>query len=245
MKDNFSVRSNVYAKYRPVYPVMLIDYLISLTKEKEQAWDCGTGNGQVATVLADSFKKVYATDISESQLKHASQKPNIIYKVESAEQTSIEKDSIDLITVAQAIHWFDFDKFYSEANRTLKSGGIIAAFGYGLNYIDEDVDKVIRHFYEDITGEYWDKERRYIDEEYKTIPFPFEEITTRPFSMQYQWTMEDLIGYLSSWSAVQHYIRINNQDPLSLIKSDLKKAWNNDLTKTVRFPLFMRVGRKV
>jgi ubiquinone/menaquinone biosynthesis C-methylase UbiE len=245
MKDNFSVQSNAYARYRPAYPVMLIDYICSQVSQKDHAWDCGTGNGQVALVLADTFKKVSATDISEAQLKNAVKKPNISYKKENAEQTNFEKSSFDLITIAQAIHWFDFEKFYNEVNRTLKPGGIIAAFGYGLNYIDDDTDKVIRYLYTDILGDYWDKERKYIDETYKTIPFPFEEIHTPAFSMQYQWSMEELLGYLSSWSAVQRYIKKNNgKDPLDYIRYDLRKIWNYEPHKNVRFPLFMRLGRK-
>lgn len=244
MKDNFSQQSKTYARFRPGYPVVLIDHILGLVKEKNKAWDCGTGNGQVATVLADSFKEVYATDISESQLKNAAKKPNIIYSVQSAEHSSFPDNNFDLITVAQAIHWFDFDKFYAEVNRTLKPGGIIAIIGYSLFNSDAETDKVLQHFYTNIVGEYWDKERHYVDEQYKTIPFPFEEISTPAFGMQYHWTLEDVLGYLSSWSAVQHFIRINHKDPVLAIRPELEKAWGKEHHKMVRFPLFMRIGRK-
>lgn len=176
MKDNFSTQSADYAIYRPTYPQALYDYLFDMVKNKETAWDCATGNGQVARVLAQHFDAVYATDISENQLKNALKLPNITYKVEPAEQISVENNSFDLITVAQAIHWFNFEAFYGEVKRTLKPDGLFAVIGYGLMVIDKKVDAAVHKLYEDILGKYWDSERRYIEEGYKTIPFPFEEI---------------------------------------------------------------------
>lgn len=163
MKDNFSTQAAEYAIYRPTYPQELYDYLFSLVKGKSAAWDCATGNGQVARILAQEFEHVYATDISEKQLSQALKLPNITYQVESSDQTQVPDQSFNLITVAQAIHWFNFDAFYSEVKRTLKPDGILAVIGYGLMFIDQKVDKSVHKLYQDILGKYWDTERRYIE----------------------------------------------------------------------------------
>jgi SAM-dependent methyltransferase len=245
MKDNFSKQSALYAQFRPSYPKALFDFILSLVTEKNIAWDCGTGNGQVAVELAKYFAKVYATDISENQLKNAVQKENIIYKKESAEKTTFPANEFDLITVAQAIHWFDFDAFYKEVNRTLKAGGILAVIGYNIIKTDTETDKIINNFYWNITGPYWDKERKYIDEEYKTIPFPYKDLQTPEFTSEYEWELPHLTGFLNSWSAVQHYKdKNNNQNPVDLIINDLKKIWPEGIKKKVSFPILLRIGRK-
>lgn len=244
MKDNFSKQSKLYSQFRPGYPKELYDFLLPLVPEKKAAWDCGTGNGQVAGELANHFEKVFATDISENQIKNAVRKNNIFYKVESTENTSFEDNQFDLITIAQAIHWFDFDRFYREVNRTLKPNGIIAAIGYQIMSIDDETDKIIRDFYENTTGPYWDKERRYIDENYLTIPFPFKEIETPKLHSVYEWNIDQLIGFLNTWSAVQHYITKNKSNPVDTIIGELKKCWRSNPTKTVVFPILLRVGSK-
>ena len=243
MKDNFSTQAAEYAIYRPTYPVELYDFLFKLVEQKDTAWDCATGNGQVARILAQHFRQVYATDISEKQLSQALKLPNILYKVESSDQVNVADQSFDLITVAQAIHWFNFEAFYSEVKRTLKPNGLIAVMGYGLMLIDKKVDQVIYKLYEDILGKYWDSERRYIEEGYKTIPFPFEEITAPHFQIKTTWNFNQLIGYLNTWSSLQHYKKANERNPLEYVMIELKEAWGNDAEKEVRFPVLLRVGR--
>ena len=243
MKDNFSKDSHLYAKYRPTYPSALFTYIISLLETKDQAWDCATGNGQVATQLAKEFQIVEATDISTSQVEQAPKLANIDYSIQPAEQTKFEKDQFDLITVAQAIHWFDFEKFYAEVNRTLKPDGILAVIGYGLLSISPELDLIIHHFYNDIIGAYWDEERKYIEENYETIPFSFEEIKTPKFEITYEWTAEDLLNYLNTWSAVKHYEKEKNESPLLLIQQQLKEVWGAKKRK-VTFPVLLRVGKK-
>lgn len=243
MKDNFSAQSAEYAIYRPTYPKALYDYLLSLVKDKKAAWDCATGNGQVARVLAQHFEKVYATDISEKQLSQALKVPNIYYRAEPAEQVSAVADSFDLITVAQAIHWFNFEAFYAEVKRTLKPDGLFAVIGYGLMNIDKKVDQEVFKLYEDILGKYWDPERRYIEEGYKTIPFPFEEIVAPHFQIKTTWNFKQLIGYLNTWSSLQHYKKANDRNPLEYMFTALKEAWGNDAEKEVRFPILLRIGR--
>ena len=243
MKDNFSTQAAEYAIYRPTYPQELYSYLFSLVDQKDAAWDCATGNGQVASVLAQYFKDVYATDISEKQLSQALLLSNVVYRVESSEKANVPDASFDLITVAQAIHWFNFGAFYSEVKRTLKPNGLLAVVGYGLMFIDKKVDKVVHKLYEDILGRYWDSERRYIEEGYKTIPFPFEEITAPHFQIKTSWNFSQLIGYLNTWSSLQHYKKANDRNPLEYMFTELKEAWGDDAVKDVHFPILLRVGR--
>ncbi|MCW3088414.1 MAG: SAM-dependent methyltransferase [Sediminibacterium sp.] len=244
MKDNFSDHSEQYARFRPRYPGTLFDHLFSLLKEKQSAWDCGTGTGQVAVVLADRFREVMATDISAQQLEQAEKRPNILYTVQAAEHTNFISGQFDLITVAQAIHWFSFDAFYTEAKRTLKPDGIIAVIGYGLMQTAGPPQEIIEDFYTRIIGPYWDPERRYIDEGYQTLPFPFEEITMPNFEMHYDWTIDQLLGYLGTWSAVKHYRQQTGRDPIALVESSLRNTWGADETRSFEFPLLLRVGRK-
>lgn len=243
MKDNFSSHAKAYAQFRPHYPVELFTHLLGLVTTKNAAWDCGTGNGQVAGVLADHFREVFATDISRQQINEAVQKSNISYSVQPAEKTGFASGRFDLVTAAQAIHWFRFDAFYAEAKRTLKPGGIIAVIGYGLVQTDPAIQPIIDHFYTKIIGPYWDAERHYIDEAYQTIPFPFEEIFLPAFQMVYQWSFEQLIGYIGTWSAVKHYIKQNNEDPVLIIKDALRSAWGNQPAHSFIFPVLARVGR--
>ncbi|MGA9324742.1 MAG: class I SAM-dependent methyltransferase [Salegentibacter sp.] len=241
MKDNFSSHSSEYARYRPGYPPELFEFLINTVRDKEIAWDCGTGNGQVAAELAKFFLKVDASDISRQQLENALEKPNINYSIQRAEKTNFPDDHFDLITVAQAIHWFDFEAFYAEVRRTLKPEGVLAVMGYGLFRSNDATDKVIKHFYEQIIGPYWDEERRYLEEEYKSIPFPFEELKTPQFEHRLQWSFEHLLGYLNSWSAVKHYEKAENRNPVALIEQELRKSFGNE--GEVIFPILFRVGK--
>ena len=242
MKDNFSTQAKSYSKYRPDYTNGIIDYIVSQVKNRDTALDVATGNGQVAAKLAGYFKEVYATDISEKQLENAVKADNVFYIKESAEHTSFNDNQFDLITVAQAIHWFDFDAFYKEVYRILKPDGIFAVLGYGLFSANGHPGKLLNHFYYDITGPYWDTERRYLDENYTTIPFPFEELETKEFVNEFTWTFEQLTGYLETWSAVQHYIKKNDTNPIDLIREELKEIWEKGDRK-VTFPLLLRIGK--
>ena len=242
MKDNFSSQSDNYVKFRPTYPAGLVKYLEGLVPNKNSAWDVGTGNGQLAVSLSEIFVNIYATDISDKQLNHAIQAPNIRYSKQPAESTSFTENQFDLITVAQAIHWFDFDAFYREATRTLKQDGVIAIVGYGLLRINEAVDSIIDEFYHELVGPFWDTERKYIDEEYSSIPFPFEEVLDHPqLSLASELSLNQLLGYLNSWSAVQHYKNENGANPVDQIEPRLREVWSFK-SYPVKHPLFMRIG---
>ncbi|WP_370086611.1 class I SAM-dependent methyltransferase [Ekhidna sp.] len=243
MKDNFSTQSADYAKFRPVYPQELIDYLLSLTDKHEACWDCGTGNGQLAVELAKTFQQVCATDISAKQLSNSTQKSNIEYSKQPAEQTNFPDQHFDLITVAQAAHWFDHSKFNQEVKRVLKPGGVIALIGYGLVQVEGEAGEIIKNFYWNVTKPYWDPERNHIEEAYQTIPFPFDEFMEVPkFKMQKDLALDELVGYISTWSAVQHYIKQNGHSPIDKLRSSLSEVWKSG-KRQVYFPLFLRVGK--
>ncbi|MBD3582628.1 class I SAM-dependent methyltransferase [Flavobacterium selenitireducens] len=242
MKDNFSAQATKYAQYRPQYPQALIDYVCTFVRTPGKALDLATGNGQIAQKLSTRFESVYATDISEKQLQHAVKADNITYKLETAEQTSFDDNSFDLITVGQAVHWFDFSIFYKEVYRILKPEGVFAILGYSLPITNPRADAVISHFYHDIIGPYWDAERRFVEQRYQTIPFPFKEIEAIPWQNEVDWNISQLLGYLESWSATQHYKTKTGINPVDLIRAELSLVWEAG-DKKVRFPLLLRIGR--
>ena len=243
VKDNFSKQAVYYQKYRPTYPKELIEAILSLVKVKESCWDCGTGNGQVAALLSGYFEEVFATDISQKQIDRALQKENITYAVERSEQTSFDDNQFDLITVAQALHWFDFKAFNKEIKRVIKKGGILAIWGYGLLRIEPTIDTLISIFYKEIIGPYWSKERKYVDDQYQTIPLDFSEIKLpKEYEIEISWTLGDLEGYLNSWSSVQHYISRHGNNPVDGLIQNLVPYWNPTAQKKIRFPIFTRIG---
>jgi trans-aconitate methyltransferase len=245
MKDNFSTQSDRYAKFRPTYPDALFSFLDSITLHRETAWDCGTGNGQVAVKLAERFSQVSATDISAAQLAEAPLRANITYACQPAESTTFPEHHFDLIVVAQAVHWFAFETFYAEVRRVAKPAAPLALVGYGLMTLTPAIDTVIHAFYSNTLGAYWDKERRYIDELYQTIPFPFSELAAPRLEIVCEWRLEELLGYLETWSAVKHVIKATGTSPVLSLAEPLREAWGNRETVRATFPLLLRVARVV
>jgi ubiquinone/menaquinone biosynthesis C-methylase UbiE len=241
LKDLFSEHSKLYSQFRPTYPKELYEFIFSHVNEFDTAWDCGTGNGQSARVLSKKFRKVLATDISANQIEQAFKSETIFYSV-CGERTPFANNSIDLVTVAQAIHWFDLDAFYKEVNRVAKSNAALAVWGYSLLSIHPEIDLLLLDFYKNVVGTYWDKERHLIDEQYKTIPFPFTEITTPSFEFSVEWSIEQLAGYLSTWSAVRKYIQANQVNPIEKLIEHTAPLWKGDSMR-ITFPLFVRLGR--
>lgn len=244
MKDLFSSGSQLYQIARPSYPASLIQEILKHVVTPQFAWDCGAGSGQWTQLLAPYFDAVVATDISVHQLQHAPYFENVSYQVQSAEHTSFAGQSFDLITVAQAIHWFDFDCFYAEVRRTLRPEGILAVIGYGLiQVVDADLQACVERLYFKTLNGYWDAERRYVDEAYRTIPFPFEEITTPELSMSFQWSAAQLLDYLNTWSALKHYRAKNSEDPLYELKAFFTLDDHASQVFELKFPIFLRLGR--
>jgi SAM-dependent methyltransferase len=242
-KDLFSRHSSEYARFRPRYPEGLYEYLAARCQTKHLAWDCGTGNGQAAVGLARYFEKIIATDPSASQLANAQGHPRIQYEVAPAEAAPLENESADLVTVAQAFHWFDPSGFFSETKRVLRPGGVVAIWCYGLAQINPKVDAVVLKLYEDVLGNYWEPERKLVDEGYRNSEFPFEEFPAPTFKMELEWTLEQWIGYLSTWSALKTFKERNHADPLEDARAELEKSWGDPFIKRlVAWPLSLRAG---
>ncbi|MEX1240414.1 MAG: class I SAM-dependent methyltransferase [Cyclobacteriaceae bacterium] len=242
-KDYFSRQAKEYAAFRPTYPEELYNFIFNHAKKSSCAWDCATGNGQVARYLANHFERVYATDISKAQLDNAFRAKNIFYSVTPAEQTPFTSNQFDLITVAQALHWFNLSDFYKEVMRTARSGGLIAVWGYALLSINPEIDKLFMDFYKIRIEPYWDDARKLVDNHYRGLPFPFDEIVCPAFDITVQWTSGQFAGYLNSWSAVQKCITRNGANPVDPFMEGLRSVWNPGDEKVVTFPVFLRLGR--
>lgn len=244
-KDHFSGHAADYGQYRPQYPDALFAYLASVAPGTGMAWDCATGTGQAAQGLADYFDTVIATDASAQQIESSRSLARIQYRVAPAEDSGMPAGSIDLVTVAQALHWFDLDRFYAEAQRVLKPGGVLAAWTYNLLHVTPWIDAQVSHLYGPLLDRFWPEERRLVEQGYKSMPFPFLEIPHPSFEMSTDWNLPQLMGYLGTWSAVQKYRREIGQDPLAIIASAISEAWgDSQATRKINWPLSMRLGRK-
>lgn len=244
--DHFSSTSKEYSFSRPMYPDALYKYLSDITPNKDTTWDCATGNGQAAIGLCRYFKNVIASDASKGQLDYKFNRDNIHYEMFPAEKADISDNRIDLITVAQAAHWFDLDKFYSEVTRVGKSNGILAIWSYGMHQIDNDIDKISAklNVNGDILGKYWPKETNYVKDDYKTIPFPFKEIIPPKFEMNVCWSLDDLVSYMQTWSAVKRFSTEKKFNPLTLVIDELEKLWGkHEDQKIVKWDINIRVGK--
>lgn len=240
-KDLFSVQAKDYAKYRPRYPSSLFEYLGTLTKEHDLAWDVGTGNGQAAAELAKYFKQVFATDPSEKQIKEAVPASNITYKVEKAETPSV--DGVNLITVAQAFHWFDHAEFAKSCSRVAAPGCKLAVWCYANPSIDPEFDQALDYLYNGVLGSSWEKERKLVEEGYASIKMPFEEINPPKFELSVEWSLEDFLGYLKTWSALQTYLKTHDGKEIEVGFEKIKKAWGPAATRKVSWILGMRVWK--
>jgi SAM-dependent methyltransferase len=244
--DHFSCVADRYADFRPHYPAALFDYLATLAPTNALVWDCACGNGQATVDLAARFDRVVATDASREQIASAVPHPRIEYRVAPAEQSGLPDASVGLITVAQALHWFDLERFYVEARRVLRPGGILAAWAYGVNEVEGDtVNQLVQEFYANTVGPYWPPERKLVEGGYRTISFPFAETTPPTIRMDARWTLEQLLGYFSTWSATSRFIKATGRNPLEPLSEALSRVWGDPSSpRLLVWPLSLRVGRK-
>ncbi len=243
-KDHFSGHAAAYAASRPGYPRELFEYLARLPARRALAWDVGAGNGQAAVGLAERFERVIATDASPQQLAQAQPHPRVEYRMAAAESSGLPDGAVDLVTIAQALHWFDFDRFHAEARRVLAPGGAVAAWTYNLARVSPEVDEVVDRLARSLVGPYWPPERRWVDEEYRTIPFPWDEIETPLFQHEEHWDLERLLRYVRTWSAIQRYCKETGQDPIAALHEELAAAWGPPgEVRTITWPIFLRAGR--
>jgi SAM-dependent methyltransferase len=244
--DHFSSTSREYSFSRPIYPDILYKFLNDITPNKDSAWDCATGNGQAAIGLCKYFKNVIASDASKGQLEYQFNRNNILYEMFPAEKANMRDNSVDLITVAQAAHWFDLNKFYNEVTRISKSNGVLAIWSYGMHKIDNNIDKISEklNIGGDILGKYWPRETNYVKEDYKTIPFPFKEIPAPKFGMTVNWNLDELVSYMQTWSAVKRFSTERKFNPLNLVMGELERLWEkHDKRKVVKWNINLRVGK--
>ncbi len=245
-KDHFSSHSEQYKRFRPSYPPELFEFLARLCPSRNTAWDCATGSGQAAHHLAKLFDQVYATDASAEQVRQSLPHEKIIFSVMRAESPDFDPNSIDLITVAQSLHWFERTKFYQAAHRVLRKGGILAVWSYNLLSVEPQIDSVLQHFYTEVVGEYWPPERKFVEQGFPAMPETFKSYQAPPFSMQTRWHLEDLLGYVGTWSACKYYQDDTGNNPVDILADELQGLWSDPLdNKLVNWPLRLMIGKKV
>jgi SAM-dependent methyltransferase len=244
-QDYFSKQAGDYARFRPEYPGTLFDYLALIAPGRRLAWDCGAGNGQAARGLVERFDRVVATDASPDQLRHAALHSRIEYRVERAEDVRLAADSVDLVTVAAAVHWFDLEPFYAAVRRVLVPRGVLAVWTYHMSVIDPAIDRILDDYYHRVLDGFWPDGFRHVVAHYRTLPFAFDEIAAPQFEVRLWWTLDQFAGFLNSWSATQRYREAHGQHPVSLVWPALAAAWGEpERERLIRWPLYLRVGQK-
>ena len=243
-KDHFSGHAADYRVFRPTYPPALFAFLADVAPGRTLCWDCGTGSGQAAVALADCFGRVFATDASADQVRQAEPHPGVEYAVATAERCPLPDGSADLVTVAQALHWFDFGPFYAEVQRVGRPGGLLAAWAYDFHSVGPDVDRLLDRLQSEYVGSYWPPERVWVRGGYRDIPFPFPAVPAPEFELTADWDLPRLSGYINTWSAIKRFVQANGFDPLDRLGGELAAAWGELSTvRTVRWKLPLRVGR--
>lgn len=245
-KDHFSKQSKTYSASRPRYPKELFDYLKTLPPSLGVVWDCATGNGQAAVSLAEHFEKVIATDASQQQINNAFKAKNIEYMVAPAEEIYLEDSSVDMVTAATALHWFDKVRFFNEVKRVLKPGGVLAVWSYAETKITDEIDMAMEYFAKEYLLDYWAEEAKinWVDR-YESIELPFQKIDVPKFELTVEWNLEQFVNYLHSWSAVQTHLEKSRFDPVEIVFPDILEMWGDiEKVRTVRWEMIFKAGRK-
>lgn len=239
--DHFSAHAAAYAAYRPRYPVALFHWLAVVAPGTQLAWDAGTGNGQVAHGLVTRFARVVATDASAEQVANAPPHPRITYEV-TRYDTSILGGTAQLVTVGQALHWFDMPSFVREVRRVLQPGGVLAAFAYAHSRVSPDVDELVRYHHDVTLGPCWPREHHLIHEGYGSLALPIDELVPPPLELRESWSLEQYIGFLRTWSATQRFLRTRGPDPIASFEVALAERWGEVPRRDVYWPMVIRAG---
>jgi len=240
----FSTVAREYANFRPGYPPELFAWLARVATRRDVVWDCGCGSGQASTALAEHFSVVHATDVAPEQIAAAKPHARVRYDVAPAESSGLPAASVDLVTVAQALHWFDVEGFYAEARRVARRGAVLAVWNYPRpRFVDAELDRNFLEFYSGVVGPYWPPERRHIEANYTTLPFPFKEFPHPEFGLTLRWNLEQVLGYVSSWSATARYRKARGDDPVPLLRASLQGAWPGEgAIVEIRLPIGLRAA---
>ena len=241
--DHFSDVARNYQSFRPHYSPGMFQLLAGLVPARKRAWDCGAGGGQAARGLLDHFDQVIASDASLAQILTC-RNPGLDRLCCLAEAVPLADQSVDLVTVAQALHWFDLDRFYPEVRRVLRPGGVIAVWTYQLLSISPEMDPLLGRLHTRTLGADWPPERAMVEQAYADLAFPFEELSLAAPTMWADWDLKTVMGYLSTWSAVSRYRVRVGRDPLPAVERELSEYWPSDSrTLPVTWQVAMRVGR--
>ncbi len=243
-QNHYAERAAAYAAHRPTYPAALVDFLADAARRRDLAWDAGCGSGQLSVPLAERFARVIATDASAAQLAQAAPRSRVEYRCAPAEASGLPDSVVDLAIAAQAAHWFDLPAYYAEVRRVTRPGAIVALVTYGLLTVDQDIDPVLGHFYANVAGPHWPPERRHVEDGYRSLPFPFDELEAPSLEIRISWTLADLVAYVETWSAVGAMRQVRGDAPLEAFRRDLARAWGSPAARRpIRWPLSLRVGR--
>ncbi|MGL5938960.1 MAG: class I SAM-dependent methyltransferase [Waterburya sp.] len=229
--DLFSDKSDLYAAARPQYPQNLYEFVASCVNNKERVWDCGAGNGQASVAIAEYFSEVHATDISDRQIAHAIPKNNVFYSVQPAEETNFPNAYFDAVIVAQALHWFDLERFWTEVKRVLRKNGIFVAWGYTEFAISPEIDVVIKEGILDIIDSYWSPRIHLLRDGYRHVGFPFEPIPVPPIKMKIMWTLPELLAYMHTWSATRQCMQQQGMKFFEVLSDKLLAVWGKPEAK--------------
>ena len=243
--DHFSPLAARYATYRPGYPTGLFAAIAAASPHRGRAWDCATGSGQAAVGLAAHFERVIASDASRRQVSVAPIHDRIRYLVARAEAVPLQDASVDAVTVAQALHWLELPVFYAEARRVLRPGGLVVVWTYANHRVDDgEVDAAVDHFYHHVIGPYWAPERRWVETGYRTLRFPFQPVSIDAPPMVETWTLEQVLGYIGTWSAVARYRAVTGSDAMVILDQRLRQCWGDPaVPRRIEWPLSVRAGR--
>jgi SAM-dependent methyltransferase len=243
-EDHFSAIAGEYAEYRPSYPAALSSFLARVAPSRGLAWDCATGSGQAAVLLAREFAHVVATDMSPQQLAHAQPARNIEYRQGRESESGLAPASCDLVTAAQAAHWLDLASFYAEADRVLKPGGVVAIWGYGVIRISAAIDPIVQWFERERVGRHWPGGREHTNAQYRTLAFPYARIEAPQFVMEHRWPRDRFLGYLRTWSAVERCTRAEGRDPVPEIEARLAPLWSDREVRLIQWPIHLFAGHR-
>jgi SAM-dependent methyltransferase len=241
--DHFSGNAAAYANYRPAYPDAFVAEIAALAPGRSLAWDCATGSGQAALLLAEHFDRVIATDASAEQIRNAIVHPRVHYHVAHEDGSLAQDRTVQLVTVATALHWLDLPRFYAEVRRVLVPGGVLAAWGYGYPSINADIDAVIMWFGKERVAQHWPPERYHLETGYRELAFPFHEIAFGERSMTVALSREQFAGYVATWSSVARARRAETVDPMSEFLERLSAHWGDQDVRQVTWPLYTKIGR--